>query len=186
MICVRILSMQRSPCACRQQQRSSQQEGAAQHTSMAGAAAAVWAVTNSPRDSPCGAAARAAAPGTAPTVAQLQRLALALPPIPDQAIIAAPGEQQQVQQGQRASGAGTSSDGGSPGSPAAGRLLAEAAAAGRAARDAWQIPLSIQAHGALGLHGLAPVPTDSGQIWASIRGYHGEPAEPGISFSSCL
>ncbi|GAB4819533.1 hypothetical protein N2152v2_006579 [Parachlorella kessleri] len=51
--------------------------------------------------------------------------------------------------------------------------LIEAAQRGKAARDAWEIPLSVQAHTALQLHGMAEVPSEPADIWGSIKGYHG-------------
>jgi len=54
--------------------------------------------------------------------------------------------------------------------------LVEAAQRGKAARDAWEIPLSVQAHTALQLHTVTEVPSDAADIWGGIKGYHGSGA----------
>lgn len=38
----------------------------------------------------------------------------------------------------------------------------------------WEIRLSVQAHGALELHGMASVPQTAEDLFAGIKGYHGE------------
>lgn len=187
------LSQKRFACAhCRQRQPQAA-EGRLPARALS---AAARTLDNSPRASPqraltsaLPATAAAIADGASDAKQQLQKLALALPPIPDSAAEAAaaspegleqpPPPQQQGQQPgshppqQVPAGGGQAAPSSELLSPEAGRLLAEAVAASRAARDAWQLPLSLQAHGALALNDLALVPADASEIWGSIKGYHG-------------